>query len=144
CFGSESKGIEAAGGLLAFLGRCPELQELFMSECSQILAAAWRQLEGAHWPRLTKVNFDRCFDENSKGADGVAGLLTALARCPELKDLAMAHCSHIPAAAWQQLEGAHWPRLAKGDFEACFSSESEGVEASATILSFLGRCPELQ
>ena len=28
----------------------------------------------------------RCFGENSKGADGAVGLLTALARCAELKD----------------------------------------------------------
>ena len=28
CFGRKSKGIEAAAGLLAFLGRCPELKDV--------------------------------------------------------------------------------------------------------------------
>ena len=28
----------------------------------------------------------------------------------------MHHCSQIPAAAWQQLEGAHWPKLTTAIF----------------------------
>ncbi|CAE7560842.1 unnamed protein product [Symbiodinium necroappetens] len=92
-----------------FLG----LEELLMGRCSQVPAAAWQQLEGAHWPKLTTVNFDGCFDEDSKGADGAAGLLAALACCPELQELRMGCCSQIPAAAWQQLECAHWPKLTK-------------------------------
>ncbi|CAE7943669.1 unnamed protein product [Symbiodinium necroappetens] len=60
CFGGGSRGIEAAAGLLAFLGRCPELQVLSLGRCDQIPAAAWQQLEGAQWPKLTKVDFGRC------------------------------------------------------------------------------------
>ncbi|CAE7382768.1 FBL4 [Symbiodinium sp. CCMP2592] len=144
CFGSECKGIEAAAGLLAFLGRCPELKELGLSGCSEIRAAAWQQLEGAKWPKLTKVSFDKCFGSESKGIEAAAGLLAFLGRCPELKELQMRDCSEIPAAAWQQLEGAKWPKLTKVSFAWCFGSESKGIEAAAGLLAFLGRCPELK
>ena len=33
-------------------------QELLMGYCHQIPASAWQQLEGAQWPKLTKVDFE--------------------------------------------------------------------------------------
>ncbi|CAE7221218.1 unnamed protein product, partial [Symbiodinium necroappetens] len=117
CFFHGSTGAEGAAGLLSALARCRQLQELLMGYCDGIPAAAWQQLEGAQWPKLTKVDFNGCFGEKSKGAEGAAGLLTALARCPELKDLSMVHCSQIPAAAWQQLEGARWSKLTTVNFD---------------------------
>ena len=36
----------------------PGGQELQMPGCSQIPAGAWQQLEGATWPKLTKVDFN--------------------------------------------------------------------------------------
>ncbi|OLQ11729.1 hypothetical protein AK812_SmicGene4454 [Symbiodinium microadriaticum] len=144
CFGTDSVCIEGAAGLLAFLGRCPELQVLILAKCNHIPAAAWQQLEGATWPKLTKANFDKCFGENSKGADGAVGLLTALARCAELKDLDMYGCSQIPAAAWQQLEGAHWPKLTTVDFRGCFGENSKGADGAVGLLTALARCAELK
>ena len=35
CFGSDSKGVEAAAGLLALLGRCPELQDATAHLCTR-------------------------------------------------------------------------------------------------------------
>ncbi|CAE7936374.1 unnamed protein product [Symbiodinium necroappetens] len=119
-------------------------QDLNMESCSQIPAAAWQQLEGAHWPKLTTVNFEKCFGDNFKGADGVAGLLRALARCPELEALGMKHCSRIPAAAWQQLEGATWSKLTYVEFEGCFGENSKGADGVAGLLTALARCPGLK
>ncbi|OLP86998.1 hypothetical protein AK812_SmicGene31832 [Symbiodinium microadriaticum] len=159
CFGSDSKGVEAAAGLLALLGRCPELQargcrpaasqvhlesDLSMRYCYQIPVAAWQQLKGAHWPKLTKVDVDWCFDTFSKGAGGAAVLLAALARCTELQELDMHHCSQIPAAAWQQLAGATWSKLTKVDVEGCFGKNSKGADGAAGLLMALARCDELK
>ncbi|CAE7499239.1 unnamed protein product [Symbiodinium necroappetens] len=118
--------------------------DLSMPCCNQIPVAAWQQLEGAMWPKLTKVNFGSCFDKESKGAEGAAGLLAALARCPELQELRMRYCDQIPASAWQQLEGAHWPKLTKVDFDECFDENSKGADGVAGLLTALARCPELE
>ncbi|CAE7208953.1 FBXL2, partial [Symbiodinium microadriaticum] len=144
CFNKESKGIEAAAGLLAFLGRCPELQDLCMPGCNQIPVAAWQQLEGATWRKLTKVDFRQCFDKESKGIEAAAGLLAALARCPELQELQMSFCSEIPAAAWQQLQGATWPKLTKVEVDQCFGENSKGADGVAGLLTALARCAELK
>ncbi|CAE7678881.1 unnamed protein product [Symbiodinium necroappetens] len=170
CFGFLSKGGEGAAGLLSALARCRQLQELLMRACDQIPASAWQQLEGAHWPKLTYVSFYGCFGSDSKCIEAAAGLLALLGRCSELQVLILEKCDHIPAAAWQQLEGAQWPKLTKVDFhrwqapsrctggrqqaisvgsfdvlrDRCFGKYSKGMEASAILLSVLGRCPELQ
>ncbi|CAE7506792.1 unnamed protein product [Symbiodinium necroappetens] len=144
CFDEDSEGGEGAAVLLSALARCRQLQELGMYGCDQIPAAAWQQLEGATWSKLTKVNFQGCFDKESKGAGGAAGLLAALARCTELQELGMYDCSQIPAAAWQQLEGAHWPKLTKANFYRCFGENSKGADGAAGLLTALARCAELK
>ncbi|CAE7805864.1 unnamed protein product, partial [Symbiodinium necroappetens] len=161
----QGKGLKHPGHSL-------EHSELGMSYCYKVPAAAWQLLATARWEQLRKADFSRCFDEDSKGAEGAAGLLSALARCRQLQDastgllrdlrteappesedspsdpagkeLLMYGCNQISVAAWQQLEGAHWPKLTKVDFDGCFDSYSKGIEAATGLLAFLGRCPELQ
>ena len=50
-------------------------------------------------------------------------------------------CRQIPAAAWQQLRGAKWPRLKKANFAACLARERKLVEG-VLICVFLTVCTE--
>ena len=60
----------------------------------------------------------RCFDRDTKGADGAADLLEALRNSP-LEKLDFDRCSQIPSNAWQKLRGASWTNLREADFEWC-------------------------
>ncbi|CAE7358498.1 unnamed protein product [Symbiodinium necroappetens] len=106
-------------GLLPALARS-DVEELNLDECRDVPAAVWQQLgqgEGRGRKGLRRLSLERCFDEHSKGGEGAAGLLLALSRCQLLQELQMGYCSQIPAAAWQQLKGAHWPKLTKVDVD---------------------------
>ena len=135
CFTNQGKG---AADLLGALGRCQDLEDMDFRQCSEIPAAAWQQLRGAKWPRLKKANFYGCF---IKSGEGAADLLGALGHSQELEDVEFGRCSEIPAAAWQQLRGAKWPRLKKADFTECFIKSGEGA---ADLLGALGHSQELE
>ena len=58
---------------------------------------------------LTKHS--RCFDTDTKGAEGAADLLQALSQSTQLEELRFGDCSQIPAAAWQKVPDGAWPKL---------------------------------
>ena len=60
----------------------------------------------------------RCFDRDTRGADGAADLLEALRNSP-LEKLNLHGCSRIPSTAWQKLRGASWTNLREADFSLC-------------------------
>ena len=60
----------------------------------------------------------RCFDINTKAADGVADLLEVLRNSP-LKKLNFGRCSEIPSSAWEKLRGASWTNLREANFDRC-------------------------
>ncbi|CAE7765797.1 unnamed protein product [Symbiodinium sp. CCMP2592] len=139
--------VQQDGNLLPALAHCPGVEELILNWCEDIPAAVWEKLggQGEAFQQLRKASFRGCFRDNSKGAEGAGGLLSALSRCQHLQDLDMRGCVGIPAAAWQQLVAdAKWPKLACVNLDWCFGSESKGIEAAAGLLAFLGRCPELK
>ena len=72
---------------------------------------------------LTLDQHCRCFKDQGEGA---ADLLEALGRCQDLEVVAFLGCRQIPAAAWQQLRDAKWPRLKKVDFAECLAREKNG------------------
>ena len=72
---------------------------------------------------LTLDQHSRCFGDQGEGA---ANLLGALGHWQELEDVNFEGCSKIPAAAWQQLRGAKWPRLKKANFYMCLTRERNG------------------
>ena len=95
-----------------------------MRDCSEIPAAAWQQLvDGAKWPKLTKVSFDEPLGGQLWGSGAAEVLCRLGCRKPPVLDII-----HMP--------GCSSPR--------CFHSESKGIEAAAGLLAFLGRCPELK
>ena len=53
-------------------------------------------------------------------------LMTGLSLSHELQVVEFRGCSKIPAAAWQQLRGAKWPRLKKANFYECLARERNG------------------
>ena len=57
-------------------------------------------------------------------------LMTGLSFSHELEVVEFLGCSKIPAAAWQQLRGAKWPRLKKTNFNACLARERNGCRCS--------------
>ena len=61
--------------------------------------------------RLILTKHCRCFDYDTKGAEGAADLLEALSHSPLLEELNFHRCSEIPTAAWQQLPDGAWPKL---------------------------------
>ena len=71
--------------------------------------------------RLFLTKRSRCFDTDTKGAEGAADLLQALSRSTQLENLDFNGCNQIPAAAWQKLHGAKWLNLKKADFYACLA-----------------------
>ena len=52
----------------------------------------------------------RCFDSDTKGADGAADLLEVLRSSP-LEKLSFSDCDQIPSAAWQRVPSGAWPAL---------------------------------
>ena len=58
CFGDDSKGADGAADLMEVLGKATTLEKFYFYQCSQIPAAAWRRLHGAHWPNLKIARFD--------------------------------------------------------------------------------------
>ena len=58
---------------------------------------------------LTKHS--RCFDTDTKGADGAADLLEALSHSTQLEHLDLLDCNQIPDRAWEQIPDGTWPKL---------------------------------
>ena len=52
CFDNDTRGAESAADLLEALSHSPLLEQLDFRDCSQIPAAAWRQLPDGAWPKL--------------------------------------------------------------------------------------------
>eukprot|EP00434_Breviolum_minutum_P027193 symbB.v1.2.024053.t1/scaffold2246.1/size98716/2 len=98
-----------AADLLEVLRNSP-LEKLNFCRCSQIPSAAWQKLRGASWTNLREANFSRCFDEDTKGADGAADLLEVLRNSP-LEKLNFDYCHEIGPAAWQRVPSGAWPAL---------------------------------
>ena len=71
-----------------------------------------------HSPLLIPFEHSRCFNGNTKGADGAADLLEVLRNSP-LEKLYFESCSQIPSTAWQKLRGASWTNLREANFEGC-------------------------
>ena len=68
----------------------------------------------------TKARFfdhSRCFDDDTKGADGAADLLEVL-RISPLEKLNFYDCYQIPCSAWQKLRGASWTNLREANFRS--------------------------
>ena len=77
-----------------------------------------RQQIAVLWSPQSPFEHCRCFDEDTKGADGAADLLEVLRNSP-LEKLNFALCSQIPSAAWQKLRGTSWTNLREADFTKC-------------------------
>ena len=71
-----------------------------------------------HSPLLISFEHSRCFNNNTKGADGAADLLEVLRNSP-LEKLNFENCSQIPSTAWQKLRGASWTNLREANFFEC-------------------------
>eukprot|EP00434_Breviolum_minutum_P003938 symbB.v1.2.003461.t1/scaffold194.1/size275082/22 len=111
CFGTDTKGAEGAADLLEALSQWTQLEELDFTFCSQIPAAAWHKVRNAKWLNLKKAKFHRCFDTDTKGAEGAADLLQALSQSTQLENLDFNGCNQIPAGAWQKVPDGAWPKL---------------------------------
>ena len=61
--------------------------------------------------KLILTKHCRCFDKDTRGADGAADLLQALSQSTQLENLVFTDCSQIPAGAWRQLPDGAWPKL---------------------------------
>ena len=66
----------------------------------------------------SSLDHSRCFDKDTKNADGAADLLEVLRNSP-LEKLDFYECSRIPSTAWQKLRGASWTNLREASFSAC-------------------------
>ena len=89
-------------------------------------------IDSCKWPDLQKSfargavtdwrpfipNHSRCFNNDTKGADGATDLLEVLRNSP-VEKLSFAFCSRIPSAAWQKLRGASWTNLREARFVSC-------------------------
>ena len=71
-----------------------------------------------HSPLLIPFELSRCFNDNTKGADGAADLLEVLRNSP-LEKLNFYGCSQIPSTSWQKLRGASWTNLREANFFEC-------------------------
>ena len=58
CFGSATKGADAAADLLEVLRNSP-LEKLQFDCCDQIPSTAWQKLRGASWTNLREANFSK-------------------------------------------------------------------------------------
>ena len=74
--------------------------------------------------RLFLTKHCRCFDTDTKGADGAADLLEALSQSTQLEELDFNGCNQIPAAAWQKVRSAKWLNLKKANFARCLAERN--------------------
>ena len=82
----------------------------------------------------------RCFNEDTKGADGVADLLEVLRNSP-LEKLHFGRCSQISSIAWQKLRGASWTNLREAHFGGCLVLQTSlRCLASSFIRVFFLEC----
>eukprot|EP00434_Breviolum_minutum_P004708 symbB.v1.2.004149.t1/scaffold235.1/size321457/8 len=139
CFGDDTKGADGAADLLEVLRNSP-LEKLNFVFCSQIPPTAWQKLRGASWANLREAIFSRCFDKDTKGADGAADLLEVLRNSP-LETLYFYECSQIPSSAWQKLRGASWTNLGEASFGWCFGDDTKGADGAADLLEVLRDSP---
>ena len=66
--------------------------------------------------RLILAKHCRCFNTETKGADGAADLLEALSQSTQLENLDLSFCNQIPTGAWQKVRYAKWFNLKKANF----------------------------
>ena len=69
-------------------------------------------------PHRPSFEHSRCFDNDTKGADGAADLMEVLRNSP-LEKLDLHYCWQIPSTAWQKLRGASWTYLREANFRGC-------------------------
>ena len=74
--------------------------------------------------RLFLTKHWRCFNTDTKGAEGAADLLQALSQLTQLENLDFNGCNQIPAAAWQKVRSAKWLNLKKADFTRCLAERN--------------------
>ena len=74
--------------------------------------------------RVILTKHCRCFDRDTKGADGAADLLEVLSLSTQLGNLDLSYCSQIPAGAWQRLNGAKWLNLKEANFSECLAERN--------------------
>ena len=74
--------------------------------------------------RLFLTKHCRCFDTDTKGAEGAADLLQALSQSTQLENLDFNGCNQISAAAWQKVRSAKWLNLKKADFTRCLAERN--------------------
>ena len=74
--------------------------------------------------RLFLTKHCRCFDTDTKGAEGAADLLEALSQSPLLEEFHFTDCNQIPAAAWQKVRSAKWLNLKTANFHQCLAERN--------------------
>ena len=74
--------------------------------------------------RLILTKHCRCFDRDTKGADGAADLLEVLSQSPLLEELDLGFCNQIPTGAWQKVRSAKWLNLKKANFSGCLAERN--------------------
>ena len=105
-----------------------------MMKLSYELELTWMGLRWIGYPHLSSSQclFDRlfltkhcrCFDEDTKDADGAADLLEALSHSPLLEELDFTGCNQIPAGAWQKVRSAKWLHLKAANFRLCLAERN--------------------
>ena len=132
-----------------------------MPGCNQIPVAAWQQLEGATWRKLTKVDFRQrlgfsgtCWSVlGSSGGDGFDGGCEG--DVGTVRDFKVADTQAQPFQGKLVVgddvfdKSSRSSRFFRHSFltqcrPRCFDKESKGIEAAAGLLAALARCPELQ
>ena len=66
----------------------------------------------------SSLEHSRCFNNDTKSADGAADLLEVLRNSP-LEKLNLEYCNQIPSSAWQKLRGTSWTNLREAIFSRC-------------------------
>ena len=74
--------------------------------------------------RLFLTKHSRCFDTDTKGAEGAADLFEALSQSTQLENLDLRFCNQIPAAAWQKVRSAKWLHLKTANFHQYLAERS--------------------
>ena len=74
--------------------------------------------------RLFLTKHCRCFNKDTKGADGAPDLLQALSQSTQLENLDFNGCSQIPAGAWQKIRSAKWLHLKTANFRLCLAERN--------------------
>ena len=140
CFNKDAKGADGAADLLEALSQSTQLENLDLSYCNQIPAAAWQKVRSAKWLNLKKANFNWCLAERKwlRGFLVFCGMHLSLLEVVRIQK----HCQICEVVVWVRVgrDGLRWTvSFQQIVSDRCFNKDAKGADGAADLLQALSQ-----